>query len=378
MVLSHIRAGNLRPEGRSSPSIREWYWRAAWLVMVVSLVGCGEDALPEAEAPRPVRTITVTKQEGGARLSFTGQIEAQDSARLGFRIGGRLQDRLVNIGDQVEAGRILARLESQNERNVLRTAEAGLTAAQAAANQAENQMNRQRTLLRHWTTRVLFEQAEMAHLTARANVDAAAAQLKAARDLVGFTEITADAPGIVVAIGAEPGEVVQAGQTAVTLARGGGRDAIFHVPAAVLRGVPTDATVEVRLADAPSIVAKGRAREVAPQADPVTRTFEVKIGLIDPPESMRLGATVIGTAANQIGALMRLPASAITRTAAEPAVWVVDPASQRVDLRPVEILSFDPAFIEVGGGLQTGEIVVTAGVHALHPGRAVRLVGSAP
>src|SRR5262249_8936428 len=147
----------------------------------------------------------------------------------------------------------------------------------------------------------------------QAQVDSAEAQLKAAHDLVSFTELRADAPGVVTATGAEAGEGVQAGQMIVKLARHGGRDAVFDVPAQGLRSAPRDPGIAVSLTDARTITAHGRVREVAPQADPATRTFEVRVGLIDPPEAMRLGATVTGRLTMDAAPVIEIPASALTR-----------------------------------------------------------------
>lgn len=343
------------------------------------LAGCGPAEEAKAPEPRPVRTVTIAKREAGETVALTGRIAAQDVAALGFRIAGRVAERPVAVGDRVTAGQTIARLEPQNETNAVRAARADLVAAQAALTQATNHFVRQETLLAQgWTTRALFDQAKKERDTAQARVDSAEAQLKTAEDLLGFTVLTADAPGVVTAVGAEPGEVVQAGQTIVRLARQGGRDAVFEVPAQVLRTAPPDAVIAVSLTDDPAVTARGRVREVAPEADPVTRTFEVKVGLADPPEAMRLGATVTGRLVLDARAVIEIPASALTRADRAPAVWIVDPGSATVALRNVEVVRFDPAKVVVAGGLEVGDIVVTAGVQALHPGQTVRLLGSRP
>jgi RND family efflux transporter MFP subunit len=126
------------------------------------------------------------------------------------------------------------------------------------------------------------------------------------------------------------------------------------------------------------VEARGRVREVAPQADPVTRTFEVRVGLTDPPAAMRLGATVTGRVKTEAAPFIQIPASALTKFNQQPAVWIVDPSSRAVSIRNVDVLHFDQAAVGVAGGLDSGEIVVTAGVQALHPGQKVRLLGSEP
>lgn len=355
--------------------------RAMVLALTVPLLlaGCGAEPKATAADPRPVRTITVEKRESGTPITLTGRIEAEDEALLGFRIAGRVLENNVSRGERVAPGQVLVRLESQNEMNALRVAQAGLATAQAQLTQARNHYERQETLLgQGWTTRAIYDQAMKARQTAEQAVAAAEAELKAAHDLVDFTELKADAPGTVTDAGPGAGEVVQAGQAIVRLARKDGRDAVFDVPAQLLRMVPVDPAVTVFLTEEPSVTASGRVREVAPQADPVTRTFEVKVGLTDPPASMRLGATVTGRMDVTSGAIIEIPASALTKFDQRPAVWIVDPATRTVAMRNVDVLRFEPAKVTISQGLDTGEVVVTAGVQALHPGQEVRLLGSEP
>ena len=343
----------------------------------LALAACGEQPKSKGAEIRPVRTVTVEKRESGIPLMLTGRIESADEAALGFRISGRMFERTVTVGDRVEAGQLVARLEPQNEMNALRSAQANLAAAQAQLTEASNRFERQETLLgQGWTTRAIFDQAEKSRQTAKAQVDAAEAQLQSAHDLVSFTELKADAPGVVTAVGAEPHEVVQAGQMIVRLARHEGRDAVFDVPSQVLRTAPADTEISVRLTDDPKVTATGRVRQVAPQADPVTRTFQVKVGLTDPPEAMRLGATVNGSMQSKADPVIEIPASGLTKANGKPAVWIVDPSSQTVSLRNVDVGQFDPATATISQGLDTGEVIVTAGVQALHPGQKIRILGS--
>lgn len=357
--------------------IRRWQAATAVLCACLPLAACTEEREATATEPRPVRTITVEKRHAGRPIVLTGRIQAEDEVALGFRIAGRVLENGSKLGDRVEPGQVVARLESQNELNALRQAKAALAAAQGQLTQARNHFERQETLLgQGWTTRANFDQAEQARQTAQSQVDAAEAQLKTAHDLVSFTELRADAPGTVIETGPGAGEVVQAGQTVLRLARKDGRDAVFHVPAQLIRTAPADPQIRVSLTDDPSVIAHGRVREVAPQADPTTRTFEVKVGLTDPPAQMRLGATVIGRMEMEQAPVIEIPATALTRTNRQPAVWVVDPSERTVATRNIDVLRFDQGQVVVSGGLDTGEVVVTAGVQALHPGQQVRLLGS--
>jgi len=347
------------------------------LSALLFLSACQKREEAAATQPRPVRTVTVGKSKAGTPVTLTGRIEAEDEVTLAFRISGRLLENNLKLGDRVTPGQVVARLEPQNEQNTLRSAEAGLAAAQAALTQAQNHFERQDTLLSQgWTTRANHDQAKKAMQTAQAQVDSAQAQLKSAHDLMSFTQLEADAPGVVTAVGPSAGSVVQAGQMIAKLARQNGRDAVFDVPPQVLHSAPPNPEVTVRLTSDPSVVAQGRVREVAPQADPVTRTFEVRVGLTNPPPTMLLGATVTGEMQMEAKPLIDIPASALTEINQKPAVWVVDPANHTVSPRNVEVMRFDPGTVALSGGLDTGEIVVTAGVQALHPGQKVRLLGA--
>jgi RND family efflux transporter MFP subunit len=336
----------------------------------------------EVEAPPPVRivrTITVEAPREAADISFTGHIEAQDLVSLSFRVGGRLAERSVGVGTTVRGGDVVARLDPENELNELRSARAALAAAQGGLRRAENQLDRQRHLLeRNVTSPAEFEAAEQGRTAAQAQVDAARARVKSSEDIVGFTTLKADAPGVVTRIGAEPAEVVAAGRMIVQIAKRDGRDAVFEVPADMARTLLLDAPVHVALSGDTAVTASGRVREVAPQADPVTRTFRVRVGLADPPQSLRLGTTVSGTIRGSEASAIAVPATALTRSGQDIGVWVVDPRSHTVSLRKLDVLSADPATALVGNGLTLGDIIVTAGASLLKNGQQVRLAGAEP
>jgi len=349
------------------------------LAFSLVLAACGDNSPPAAPEIRPVRVIAIEPRSGGDSVSLTGTVQAQTEVNLAFRIDGRMIERLVNVGDQVRAGQVVARLDRQNEENARRSAQAALQAARGVLTEARNNYGRQRDLLATgFTTRVRYDEALRTRQTAQAQVDSAEAQLNIADNRLGYTTLVADTSGTVTARGAEPGEVVQPGRMIVQVAHEGGRDAVFDVAAQLKDVAPANPVIEVTLTTDPAVRATGRVREVSPRADPVTGTFQVRVGLEAPPPAMRLGSTVTGRM--QIGSSggVEVPASALARTEREAAVWVVDPQAQTVSLRPVEVLRFDPARVLIGQGLATGDLVVTAGVQALRPGQKVRLLGAAP
>jgi RND family efflux transporter MFP subunit len=351
----------------------------AALALATFLAACQPEADNTAPTARPVRTVTVEKRVASAPLTLTGRIEAEDDVALAFRIAGRIVENDVKLGEDVKPGQVVARLESQNELNALRSAQANLAAAEGQLVQARNHFERQEFLLaRDVIARAVFDEATQALQTAQSQVHASEAQMKAAQDQVDFTELKADAPGVVTAIGPGAGEVVQAGQMIVRLARQGGRDAVFDVPAQLIRSAPADPPIVVSLTDDQAVTASGRIREVAQQADPATRTFEVKVGLTDPPAAMRLGATVTGRVQMDAAPTIEIPATALTQSKQMPAVWIVDPTSLTVSMRNIDILNESPTVVVISKGLAVGEIVVTAGVRALHTGQKIRLLGSEP
>ena len=278
----------------------------------------------------------------------------------------------------VAPGQVVARLDPANEEDALRAARADVAGAMGQRVEAQNNYERQRTLLRDgWTTRVRYDEARQTFETTQSRADAAQAQLSIAQNRLSYTELLADAAGTVTAVGAEPGEVVQAGRMIVQVARQDGRDAVLDVPAQIKDMAPADPEIEVVLTTNPAVTAIGHVREVAPRADPVTGTFEVRVGLVDPPAAMRLGSAVTGRMQLGAGPGIEVPASAITRAEGQPAVWVVDPATATVALRNIEVARHDPVSVVVAQGLEPGDVVVTAGVQALRPGQKVRLLGAA-
>lgn len=349
----------------------------AVLVVAATITGC-DKAPPPAPLIRPVRAVTVQPPKSGETLSLTGHIRAKDENSLAFRLDGRMIERLVNVGDVVKAGQVVAKLDPQNQQNNLRSAQATLAATEAQLTQARAAFWRQQQLLKDgWTPRATYDEAEQALKSAQAQVDTAQAQLGIAQDQLSYTTLSADAAGAITAVGAEAGEVVRAGQMIVELAHDGPRDAVFDVSEQIMRTGPRNPVVEIALTNDRSVKATGSVREVAPQADATTRTYQVKVGIDNPPAAMRLGATVTGSITLAAPAGFEVPASALTEANGHPAVWLVDKQSETVSLRNVDVAQYDPASVVVSKGLETGDVVVTAGVQTLRPGQRVRLLGTA-
>jgi RND family efflux transporter MFP subunit len=324
---------------------------------------------------------------------LTGTVQAQNEINLSFRIDGRLVERTVEIGDNVRPGRLIARLDPQNEESSLQSVRAQLAGANAQLVEARSNFERMRDLVAEAAvSRAQFEQAEAQLQSAEAQLQSLQGQVSLAQNRLSYTRLVSDVAGVVTARGPEPGEVVNAGRMVVQVAREDARDAVFDVPAQIKDSAPLNPQIvvsagkagpaagaakydlSVALAMDPTVSAMGRVREVSPRADPVTGTFAVRVRLIDPPPTMRLGSTVTGRIQLASAPGIQVPATALVRADGKTAVWVVDKASGTVSLRNIELGGADANNVQVASGLKPGDVVVTAGAQALRPGQKVRLL----
>ncbi len=333
----------------------------------------------EAPPPdvRPVRTLKIGAAENAGTLALTGRVQAQNEVNLSFRVDGRLIERTVDIGDSVRPGQLIARLDPQNEESGVQTVRAQVAGANARLLEARNQYERMRDLVTDASvSRAQYEQAEAMLRSAESQVDALQGQLNIAQNRLGYTRLVSDIAGIVTARGPEPGEVVSPGRTIVQVARDGARDAVFDVPERIKDSVDRKADITVALSSDATVTAAGKVREVAPRADPVTGTFAVRVRLVNPPPAMRLGSTVTGRVRLEAGAGITIPAAALVRADGKTAVWVVDPQASTVALRTITVRGSDSESVQVGSGLNPGDVIVIAGVQALRPGQKVRVAGA--
>ena len=347
----------------------------ALTIAVLALAGCRKAEEAPKEEIRPVRVVTIDRIASGDSVSLTGTVQAETEVNLSFRIDGRMIERTVNVGDAVTAGKVIARLDPSNEQTALQSARSTMAGTRAQLVEQRNNFQRQKDLLaQNFISKAAFDLAAANLQSAESAAQSAQAQVDLAQNRLSYTQLVADAPGVVTAVGAEAGEVVPAGRMVIQVARKGGRDAVFDVPAQIKDSAPANPEITVVLNTDPRVTAKGRVREVSPRADPRTGTFQVRVGLIDPPDSMRLGSIVGGRMRLDARAAMQVPAASIVRSQKQPAVWIVDPKTQTVALRNVDIERFDADRVVVKSGLVAGDIVVAAGAQALRPGQRVRLL----
>ena len=306
---------------------------------------------------------------------LSGDIQAQAQVNISFRTNGKVASRKVEVGDHVTADQVLAELEPLTQRANLDNARAALSSAEAQLTQAKLSFDRQKQLLTGgYTTRSAYDNAEQDLRTAQAAVDSAKAALGTANEQFSYTELRAGVPGIVTTRSFEVGQVVQAGQTVLVVAQDGARDAVFNVYEALTTHPPSDGRLDVSLQADPAVSAKGRVREISPTVDATSGTVRVKIGLSDTPPAMGLGAVVVGRGRFAQRDAVVLPWSALYRYGKDPAVWIYDPASRTVSVRPVVIDRYGPNVIVLKSGVEPGEHVVVAGIQFLRPGQAVAVL----
>jgi RND family efflux transporter MFP subunit len=342
------------------------------------LAGCGSKKEPEALV-RPVRSEVVAGGASAESSSYTAEIRSRYETDLAFQVGGKLVNRSVDVGATVKKGQVLAQLDQTDTQLGVDAARGGVPAAQSDLDRSRSEEARFRDLLeRGLTTRAQYQAQQTAVRSAEAKLSQATAELRLAQQKLGYTTLRADQDGVVTRIQVEVGSVVAAGQRAMSIAQPSEREAVFDVPDARIGDVKTGSSVIINPREGDGVAWAGRVREISPSADPVTRTYQVRTTIVNPPASLRLGMTVsvtlprVGGAPNVV-----LPMNAIFQKDAKPAVWVVK-ADSTVELRTVEVERYESDRVYIASGLTTGERVVTAGVHRLAPGEKVKLLAGTP
>ncbi|KQO75031.1 efflux RND transporter periplasmic adaptor subunit [Rhizobium sp. Leaf262] len=348
-------------------------------LMAASLSGLSACA-PEKEAqekpPRHVEVVKVKPVEVTDSASTTGEISARVQSDLSFRVSGRIVERLVDVGDHVSNGQVLARIDPEEQKADLQVALATLQSAQAQQTQAQQAFDRQQSLFNTGvTTRAALDQAQETLLTGQGTVQSAQAQVDTARDALEQTELKADADGVITARSVEVGQVAQAAQLVFTLAHDGPRDAVINADETTLLGgeIQHDVIVTTLTGGKPI---KATVREVSPALDTTTGTIRVKLTL-DANADVRLGSPIVATAHYKPFDMIVLPWSAMASDAGHPAVWLVDQKSGAVSLRKVEVGKYANERFTVRSGLSEGEVVVTTGTKFLAIGETVSYEGSA-
>lgn len=341
------------------------------------LAGCKEERTAQAPPVR-VRTMVVQPVEFAPAITLTGVVAAQTQTELSFRVSGKVRERLANVGEHVTADQVLARLDPSEQEADVETAIAGVQSAEAVTRQVVEAFERQKNLFgKGNTTRRDLDQAEAAQRSAQAQLDQARAQLLSARDQLGYTELRAGADGVIVGRSIETGQVVAQAQPAYVLARDGARDGVFNVHEWALANLDFDKGLDVSLVSDPAVATRGRVREISPAVDANSMTVTVKVGLERTPPAMTLGTLVNGAGPMRQRKVFLVPWGAMSEIDGAPALWIVDPASKVVSLKPVRIDRYSLDRIAVTGEIAPGQTIVVAGGQTLRPGQKVEPVAEA-
>ncbi len=354
-----------------------WYCTLAIAASCVVLAACSKPAATE-EPVRAVKILTVQFDRLESGGEFAGEVRARVESRLGFRVGGKISARSVEVGQRVKAGQVLARLDAQDYRLATDAARAQAMAAGTNRDLANADFRRFKELKeQNFISSAELERRESGLKAAQAQLEQTQAQVELQNNQVAHTQLVADVSGIVTAVEAERGQVVSAGTTIVRIAQDGPRDVVFSVTEDHVNAIRPGSPVTVRPWAAGEGL-KGNVREVAAVADPVTRTFQIKATLDAPAGAspLPLGSTVYvlpQAFARADVAVIKLPTSALKQDGKTTAVWVLDSATMTVKSQAIEVLTADGNDAVVSSGLRPGMNVVSAGVHVLQEGQKVTI-----
>ena len=341
-------------------------------VMCAALAGCSHPP-PPAPPVRPVQLAEARAATGLAAAAFAGEVKPRHESDLGFRIPGKVIARYVDAGSRVTRGQVLARLDPADVGLQTDAQRAAVTAAQNEVTFAQAEYERYESLYRQkFVSASALDQKRNALDTNRAKLAQSRAQLAVTQNQASYAALTAPEAGVVTSVQAEAGQVVAAGQSVMKIAREDEREVAIAVPESRLGELKAAAALGVVLWADRTRVYPARVREIAPSVDPVTRTFAVRVAVLQPDATLQWGMTanVVLQGADIDGVIV--PLTSIHREGDRPAVWIYDPQTQQVALRPVTIAQYREDGAIVGSGLAPGERVVAAGVHKLLPGQKVR------
>jgi membrane fusion protein, multidrug efflux system len=350
-------------------------WNAASAARVAQTSRlAGEPAMAKQDTVRGVRVMTVRLTQQHAEKRFTGVVAARYETQVGFRVGGKIAVRQVEVGQNVRRGDVLMVLDDADYAAALRAAEANLAAANAQKMQALAEEARQAQLLRQgWTTRAVFDRVVAAARSAEEQVKAGREQVELARNTLGYARLTATDDGIVTAVRAEAGQVVPQGQPVLTLVRPGEREAVIAVPEGQI-GDLSSWTAQASFWSRGDVTEPAALREISPQADAASRTHAARFSLPRGAASTELGATVTLILQRKTGEpAATLPTSAVFFKNSRPMVWRLMPSRDRLEAVPLSIIALG-AQRSIVAGLMEGDRIVTLGVHRLDEGHLVRAV----
>ena len=342
------------------------------IATVAVLAACSKPA-PQPEAIRAVKVLTVGESGVVSQQEYSGEVRSRVESRLGFRVAGKITKRQAEVGQRVKVGQLLAQIDPQDYKLAADAARAQVSAATTNRDLAAADFKRFAALKdQNFISGAELERRESVLKAAQAQLDQAQAQLAAQGNQANYTNLLADAAGVVVAVEAEAGQVVAAGTPVVRVAVDGVRDVVFSVPEDRIKSVKLGQAVAIKLW-AQDGSATGRVREVAAVADPVTRTYPVKVALDASAQNLSLGSTVYVYPSSEFAGVqaIKLPTSALRQEGGTTAVWLFDKATSTVKSVPIVVATADGNEAVIASGVKVGDVVVSAGVHVLSPNQKV-------
>jgi RND family efflux transporter MFP subunit len=350
--------------------------RAAGVIALLPLLAACADhaASATAKAERPVQVLRVAFENENATREFVGVVRARYETDLGFRVAGKMVSRVVNVGDRVHVGDVVARLDPQDLKLQVESAEAEFAAATSSLQQAASDLERYTTLMtRGWTSIADFDRKKAAKDEAEGRLERTKRAVDLAHNQLDYSELKADADGVITATLAEPGQVVAIGQPVVRLAHRGEKEAVVALPETWLAEARSSKAM-VQLWSGPGRNFTARLRELSPQADAATRTYAARFTIENPDDSVALGMTATVALSHFADvSVAKLPLAAILNRGTGPSVYVVN-KSDALELRPVKVASFNEETALVTSGISNGDRIVKLGVQRLDAGERVRAI----
>lgn len=322
-----------------------------------------------------VRTMTVGSGTGSQNYTYSGEVRGRFESQLAFQVPGKIIKRFVDLGAVVKPGDALMQIDAKDIVQTVNITAAQVNSAESQLRLAESNLKRFRKLYEDGVvSRMVYDQYVSAYDVAVAGVQQASAQHVQGANQLGYSALHADRPGVVSAVYAEAGQVVGAGQPVMTVVQDGEREVEISIPENRIEEMRKAPQLKVTFWALANVTVDGKVREIAPMADPVTRTYKVRISLINPAPEIKLGMTAsVAIQGSTVSQSVFIPLSAVYQRADAPAVWVV--SGNKIALRPIKTGSIGDGTVEVLEGLRQGDRIVSAGVHKLREGQQVKVGG---
>ncbi|PZV35509.1 efflux RND transporter periplasmic adaptor subunit [Mesorhizobium kowhaii] len=349
---------------------------AGLIVAALGLAGCSQEKAEVKDIIRPIKVVEIAQAHDTRTLSYSGSVRARTESALAFRVNGKITERLVDIGQHVASGDVLARIDPIDYDLSVKSAQAALDAAERQVETVELARKRAEQLFaKNFAPKSQLEQATLSYDQAVATRDSARSSLDQAKNQAGYTDLKADRDGIVTAVSADVGQVVGSGTPVVTVAVDGEKEVLIAVPEMEIGEFKPGKIVKAGFWSDDALALDGKVREVAGSADPQSRTFAVRVSL--PKDSrvlLGMTASIEASAANE-RQLVSIPLSALAEQGSQSIVWTVDRGADTVHARPVKVAKFAADGVRVAEGLKPGDVVVAAGTQFMTENLKVKLTG---